>query len=122
MTDVYTAKASYATAYANTIAAETQILADKENLRVITGHIYTALAPLSENFPLISPQPNNMEKWVSTALQQNWSIKAAQFTNVATMDTIKQARAGHYPTVYIQGSVSQGYNSNFAGSISSNQH
>ncbi|MDR3490690.1 MAG: TolC family outer membrane protein [Gammaproteobacteria bacterium] len=114
-TDVYTAESSYAASTANAIAAETTLAVDKETLRAITNHVYSSIAPLSEKFPLISPQPADMDAWVKTALMQNWSIKAAQLASVSAMETIKQQRAGHFPTLYAQGSYSAGYNNNFAG-------
>ncbi len=115
ITDVYTAQSSFDLATSNYIAAKTTLAIDKENLRAITGCIYPSIAKLSEKFPLISPRPANMEAWVQTALAQNWSIKAAQFASTAAMENIKQQRAGHFPTLNLEGSYSNGYNNNFAG-------
>jgi outer membrane protein len=120
ITDVYTAKASYDTASANYIAAQTTLLNDKENLRAITGRLYPSLATLSEKFPLITPQPANMEAWVDTAKLQNWSIKAAQYSSQAARENVKQQYGGHLPTVSLQGAYSVSYNNNFASTTSTN--
>jgi outer membrane protein len=103
ITDVYTAEASYDSSVANVIAAKNQIAIDKENLRVITGVFYPDLSKLSEQFPLVSPQPNNMDIWVTIAQQQNWSIKAAQFAADAARQNIKKQFAGNLPSLNIQG-------------------
>lgn len=79
VTDVYTAQASYESSVANYIAAQNTLDNDRENLRVITGVYYSNLSKLSESFPLLSPQPANMEEWVKISQLQNWSIKTQQF-------------------------------------------
>lgn len=109
VTDLYTSQSSYDTAAADYIAAETALANDNENLRAITGTLYPSLARLSENFPLITPEPADMNAWVETAERQNWSIKAAQFANRAALENIKQQSAGHYPTVSLQGSYNVAY-------------
>lgn len=101
-TDVYTAQASYDSAVASYIAAQTALINDKENLRVITGVYYDHLSSLSEAFPLVSPQPANVERWVETALRQNWSIKSSQYAVQASREVIHQQFAGNLPTVNAQ--------------------
>jgi outer membrane protein len=103
ITDVYTARASYKNSEADYITAENTLANDKENLRAITSNLYPHLSTLSEKFPLISPQPTNIESWVATTEQQNWSIKSAEYAKVAAMDNIKQQRAGHFPTLNLEG-------------------
>jgi len=115
VTDVYTAKASYDTASAAYIAAQTTLSNDQENLRAITGNVYPSLATLSEKFPLISPQPADMEAWVETAKLQNWSIKATQLASQAARENVKQQFGGHLPTVSLQGSYNVAYNNNLTG-------
>ncbi len=109
ITDVYTSRASYETSVANDIAAEATLATDKENLRAITGVLYPTLARLREDFPLISPQPANIDDWVTTAGQQNWSVKAAQYQAESYRNIIKQQFAGHLPNADVQ----LGYNNNY---------
>jgi outer membrane protein len=115
ITDVYTAQASYDGAVADYIATENQLANDKENLRVITGVLYPELAKLSEDFPLISPQPINMETWVQTSLRQNWYIKSAQYAEQAASANIKQQFAGHLPTMDVQGIYDKNYDRQVSG-------
>lgn len=112
ITDVYTAQSSYDSAVAGYIAAKTTLTNDKENLRVITGIYYEHLAPLSESFPLISPQPEDVEQWVQTALKQNWSIKAGQFAVDSARQNIRAQFGGHFPTVQLQGTMDRQFQQN----------
>jgi outer membrane protein len=102
LTDVYTAQASYDSAIATYIAAENTLANDRENLRVITGVYYPHLATLSDEFPLISPQPSNIESWVRRALCQNWTIKASRFNVASAHENINQQIAGHLPSMNVQ--------------------
>lgn len=106
-TDVYTAQASYDSAVATYIAAENNLANDRENLRAITGIYYSHLATLSDDFPLITPQPRSMEAWVKTALMQNWTIKATQYNVAGARENINQQLAGHLPNMNVQTTFSK---------------
>lgn len=116
ITDVYTAQAAYDSSSASYIATETQLADDKENLRAITGHTYPHLSTLSEQFPLTSPNPAIMEEWVKIATQQNWSVKAAEYANVAALQNVKQQFAGHLPTLNAEGIYNISYTANTGSS------
>lgn len=111
-TDVFTAQASYDSAVATEIAAQTTLANDRENLRVITGIYYPHLSRLSDNFPLITPKPQNIDQWVQIATQQNWSIKAAQYNVSSVREVITQQEAGHLPTLNVQVAASRQYEDN----------
>ncbi len=121
ITDVYTAQASYDSAVAISLAAENAVDKDKENLRVITGKYYNKLAALGEDFPLLHPQPDNIDTWTKTAQRQNWSIKAAQYAIDAARYVIRQQFAGHLPTVALQGVLDKQYSKDINGYNSINQ-
>lgn len=116
ITDVYTAQASYEGSVATYIAAETALANDRENLRAITGKLYTNLDKLSEKFPLISPKPNNIETWVQTSIRQNWQVKALECQLQAARINIKQQFAGHIPTLAIQDTYAIHYEDDVGGS------
>lgn len=115
ITDVYTAEASYESSVADYIAAENTLQNDRENLRAITGKLYTKLSRLNEKFPLIKPVPANVEKWVDTATKQNWQVRAAQYGALAAKQNIKQQFAGHFPTLNVQGSYDINFMRDFGG-------
>ncbi len=121
LTDVYTAQASYDSSNASLIAAQTTLANDRENLRVITGVYYPHLAKLGNHFPLVKPQPADMEKWVQTSLRQNWTIKSAQYNADSIKQTIKQQFAGHLPTIQLEGSFERQYTQNINAYQSFNQ-
>lgn len=102
LTDVYTARASYDSAVATYIQAQTNLTNDRENLRVITGVYYPHLSALSDSFPLITPQPSNINTWVCTSLRQNWTIKASQYNARSAREAINQQIAGHLPNANVQ--------------------
>ncbi len=109
ITDVYTARASYETSVANYIAADATLATDKENLRAITGVFYPTLARLRDDFPLITPQPANIDEWVTTAGKQNWAVKASQYQAESYRNIIKQQFAGHLPSVNVQAGYQDNY-------------
>jgi len=115
ITDLYTAESAYDASIAQVIAAETTLTDDKENLRVITGQYPESLASLSEDFPLVSPQPHDIEAWTTKALKYNWSIKAAQETANAALYQIRTQFAGHLPTMQLQGGLDRIYQNNIGG-------
>lgn len=115
ITDVYTAQASYDSAVAGVIAIQNRLDNDKENLRAITGTYYPHLAKLSEKFPLVTPKPANIDRWVDIAEQQNWQLRAAQYKVDATRQTVRQQFAGHLPTVNVQGTMDRIYANNING-------
>ncbi len=115
ITDVYTAEASYESSVADYIAADNTLQNDRENLRAITGKLYTKLSRLSEKFPLIKPVPANVETWVDTATKQNWQVRAAQYGAVAAKQNIKQQFAGHFPTLNVEATYDINFVRDFGG-------
>jgi outer membrane protein len=118
ITDLYTAQAAYDSAVAAYIGAQNTLDNDRENLRVITGKYYPKLATLSENFPLITPQPANIEEWVHIAQAQNWSIKAAQYNVENTKQIVRQKFSGHLPTVDVEADFGRQYTNNITQTTS----
>ena len=115
VTDVYTAEAAYQTSVAATIEAENTLAVDKENLRAITGVYYPKLARLRDDFPLVKPQPANIDDWVTIAGKQNWSIKAAQYSAQAARKNVSQQFAGNLPTLNVEGTYQNNYTYNVGG-------
>lgn len=112
VTDVYTAQASFDSAVAQYIAAETQLHNDRENLRVITGKYYPHISALSEEFPLISPRPTEIERWVFVSKMQNWNIKVSEYSVDSALEVMHQQFGGHMPTVSLQGTLDRQYFNN----------
>jgi outer membrane protein len=99
ITDVQEAQAGYDRAAAQEIAAENDLSVQREVLRQITGEYFTELAPLGEDMPLVGPEPQNIDDWTSTALDQNAAVQAALYNVEVARDEIKVQFTGHLPTL-----------------------
>lgn len=109
LTDVYTSQAAYSTAVSEKIDAETTLTNDIENLRALTGKTYDSFEPLNENFPLVSPDPEDIDQWVKVAVNSNWDLKARHYESMAAMAAVKQQWGGHMPTLELDASYGDTY-------------
>lgn len=104
ITEVYEARASYDDAKSQRIAAENQLNIAREQLARLTGEYAENLENLRQNFPLGRPEPMDPSAWEATALEQNWSIQSALYELNASEAGLKEAKAGHYPTLDLNAS------------------
>lgn len=102
ITDVHEARAGYDAAVAQGIAARNQLDVAREALRAITGVSFDRLVPLQQRIPLVSPEPQNIDQWVDTAVNRNLELLAAAANASVAEQEITRQRAGHYPTVDLQ--------------------
>lgn len=103
ITDVQEAQAGYDRASALEITAENEVQNAEERLREVTGESHRALWPLGDELPLARPDPDNIEQWTETAIGQNLDLEAALVAAEIAADEIEVQRAGHYPTLDIEG-------------------
>ena len=99
ITDVQEARASFDAATAGLIEAKRAYAVAREFLREITGEYYEELEDAGPGTPLITPDPDDVEEWVRTALTQNLSLEAARLSAEISRDGIELQRAGHYPSL-----------------------
>lgn len=112
ITSVYNAQSAYDQSIADVIKATNDVVTKNEELRKLTNHVYDHLAPLrSQYIPLITPEPNDVEDWVSTSLRQNYKLLAARFNLQAARENIKAMSAGNYPVFSLQGGTTDTRNS-----------
>lgn len=112
ITSVYEAKAAYDQSVAEVISAQNNQINQSENLRKLTNYVYDEVAPLRDSqIPLIKPEPNNVDEWISTGLKQNYNLFAAKYKLQAARENIKMQSSGTWPTLAIQGSSYQVQNS-----------
>lgn len=97
ITDVKESQARYDQAVASEIEAVNTLDNAREALQVITGKYIETAAPLSEDMPLAKPEPQDMQAWVDTALEQNLQLAAARYAAEAARQEVARQRAGHYP-------------------------
>ena len=111
ITDVQEARSGYDRAVAAEIVAENNVDNTREALREIIGDYVMDFATLKEEIPLVKPDPDSIEEWTSTALQQNLNIMAELHAVDAARQQVNIQRAGHLPTVDLTGSHTFNYGS-----------
>jgi outer membrane protein len=99
ITDVQEAQASFDSATAGVIAAKRAYAVAREFLREITGEYYDDLADAGPATPLVTPDPDDVDEWVRTALARNLSLEAARIGTDISRDAIQTQRGGHYPAL-----------------------
>lgn len=107
ITDVLEAQA----VYDNSVVQRIQSVGDHdiffETLRTLTDVPYDSLDRLSQNLPIVNPEPQTEETWVQTAMAENLNIRAAISQLSSARRTVRARRAGHLPT--IQATVTQNH-------------
>ncbi|MCB1646961.1 MAG: TolC family outer membrane protein [Pseudomonadales bacterium] len=102
ITDVLESTAAFDSSTVNVIEAEGAQAVTFETLLRLTGQPFTEVAGLSADFPVEFPEPRDEEAWVKAALQQNYSLIAAQEAVRAAEKDLQIARSGHLPTIDAQ--------------------
>jgi outer membrane protein len=99
ITDVHEAQARYDIAVSEEINAEKELEDAREALRELTSEMPGTIEVLQPEIPLVAPNPADQDQWVTTALDQNPLLLAAQAAVNAARNEIRVQRAGHYPSV-----------------------
>ena len=107
ITDVQESQAGYDSAIASGIRAQSALNNSYEALREVTGEQYTALSSLKEALPLVTPVPEDIEKWVEIALNTNPSLQASKYDVEIARADINLRRAAYQPQVNL--TASHGY-------------
>jgi len=104
ITDVYEARAQYDSARANTIVTRNALEDAYQALTEITGGDIRVLKALPEDFAPQLPPQQDVEGWVATAIENNPALKATEHQVRSAEADVSTAKAGHLPTLYLQGS------------------
>ncbi len=99
ITDVYEAQAAYDLSQVNRIVDENNVAVALEQLSVLTGRKHSNLNILKEDFDIKLPEPNDRAAWVDFALQNNFSLRAAEFGEEAARQNAKSKALEHGFTV-----------------------
>ncbi len=96
-TEVYESKARFEFTNAEVIEAENSFSDSREELSVITGQEATEYMILVEEYPLLPPEPNDVNTWLAEAQEKNLRIQAKnQLVEVAYQE-IKRIRSDRFP-------------------------
>jgi outer membrane protein len=82
---------------------------DDANLALseIVGPRADRIAPLRDDIPLASPEPESVEQWVTSARQENFNVRAAQLKVEAASRDVSAQRGRGLPTLQLTGSSSK---------------
>ena len=106
ITDVQQAQAAYDNATATEIGAQRSLASTQEFLREIIGEYVTNLRGPGEELPLLRPNPESVDEWVSIAMEQNLVLASSRIGTDIAQDEIGILRAARFPTLDLSG----GYN------------
>ncbi len=97
ITDVYESRAVYDLAVAQRLSDEGDLGVALERLSTLTGQKHDYVWLLKEDYPVMDPDPMDKEEWVSFALDNNYSIKAAAYSRDAANELAKARKYEHAP-------------------------
>ncbi len=107
ISDVYEARASSDNVVVQRLVAEGNVGTTYQALTVLTGSPHADLWRLSQDFPIIDPNPLDQDAWVDWALKNNYTLQAAQYAMRAAGKNASAKKAEHLPK--LTGSVSYTY-------------
>jgi outer membrane protein len=113
--EVNDAQARYDLAVAQEIVARNDLAVKNEQLRLLAGKGYEGLKNLRGGIEIARPQPDNIDKWVSSAETGYYGVQAAQAQVDIQEKEVSKQRAGHMPSVDLV--ASHGRNSQDLGSL-----
>ena len=97
ITDVHEARAQYDAARANTILARNALEDAYQALAEITGTPVRTLRALPEDFQPEAPVGEGLDRWLAAAMENNPSLRAAEYNVRAAEHSVTTARSGHLP-------------------------
>jgi len=103
ITDLHDAKARLASREARTLEAEIMLGDAMQALRELTGSLPESLVPLDGTFEPVTPEPDDVEPWVTGALEQNLTVQSQRELVELARRTVEIQKAGHYPTLDLVG-------------------
>jgi len=102
ITALHDATARHAVTLAREVEAQNKLNDAKQGLREITAGIVRKPQSLREEFAVQLPDPPDLERWVTVALDQNLTLKARTEAIEVAQQEVERQRAGHYPSLNLQ--------------------
>ena len=104
ITDVKEQQASYDVAVADEIIAINDLSNKREALQVIINLYPENLKVVDENLPLAIPEPMDIDAWRDKAVENNFSLLAANYSVEAAQSAYDGSKGGHYPSLSLNAS------------------
>src|SRR5690606_11711235 len=114
ITDVHEARAQYDSARANTILTRNALEDAYQALAEITGKPVASLKALPMDFKPELPAERDVDGWIAAAIENNPALRAKELQVQAADAEVNVARAGHLPTLTLNGNY--GKNSSWGDS------
>lgn len=99
ITDVHESQAAYDLARVDRIVDENDVNVALEELSVLTGRYHSNLHLLSPDFKVNPPEPADRSEWVDFALENNFRLAAARYSEEAARQSAKANKMEHMPKV-----------------------
>jgi len=99
ITDVDQAQVAYESSVAQRISDEGDLRTSLDALTVLTGKVHSGILPLGKDFPVIAPEPQDIEGWAMAAQSNNFQLQAATLASVASGKTLTARKLDYYPKV-----------------------
>ncbi len=99
ITDVQESQAAYDQSIADEIGAKRSLATARNFLREITGEYVLELSAPDDDFPLLTPTPNDEASWVNLSMSQNLALVASRLDERLARDEISFRRNGYYPSI-----------------------
>ena len=99
ITNQFDAAARYAVTEARLVEARNKLRDAQQALREITGKTIDGLRTLRPTFPLDTPEPPVVDRWVESALEQNFILRARREAVDVSRQEVERQKAGHFPSV-----------------------
>ena len=97
ITDVHEAKAGYDLAVVQRLTDAGNLGIAYEALAVLTGRTHSNLWLLSEEYPIVDPEPAERSEWVEFSLKNNYTLRARGYAAEAARQQANAAKSEHYP-------------------------
>lgn len=105
-TDVQEARAGYDQSVAAVIGSERLLASAQEGLREIVDSYITELRSPADELPLMRPDPDSVEAWVSQSQGQNLALISTRIAAEIAQDSIRISRSSRFPTLSLSASAS----------------
>jgi outer membrane protein len=115
-TDLKQAEAQYDEAYATKLQNENALQNAYEVLDELTNRRESNLATLKPEFPFVSPQPAEVQHWISLAEKNNAALQAQRYTTLASLKNVTTQVGNQLPTLSLVGTYGQ---TRYSGSVPS---
>lgn len=105
ITNLRDAQARYAASEAQVVMVGDTLDDAYHELQEYTSVLVQEFSVLQENIPLVPPQPDIIDDWISTSISQSYDLKARRHAITVALEEVNRQRAGHLPTLELVGTL-----------------